>query len=140
MHGSLTHQRHGELAIQRHPNGLEAGAAGYDGVDGHYKEPEYDDPVFLLLGYVEVKYRPRCRTLRPHVAFVDIGHFGMWGGRRHDVTRTRAYGDSTHRKRIIDPLPAPLPTHTALHIRRLCRTRCPPGSRFPITDYAFEHG
>lgn len=119
---------------------FEAGAAGYD-VDGHYKEPEYDDPIFLAKVEAFVSAMAERYDGKAHVAFVDIGHYGMWG-EGHTVMTSPVHGHTwgiETQKRMID-----------LYLRHFRRTQLcisddfaghnAPGSRFPITDYAFERG
>lgn len=119
---------------------FDAGAVGYD-VEGNYKEPDYDDPVFLE----KVENFITALALRydnnPHVAFVDVGSYGMWG-EGHTVMTTPKHGHSwgfdTQKK------------HIDLHLRHFHSTQLcisddfaghdAPGQRFPITDYAFQHG
>lgn len=119
---------------------FEAGAAGYD-VDGHYKEPEYDDPVFLAKVEAFVRAMAGRYDRNPHVAFVDIGHFGMWG-EGHTVMTSPVHGHTwglDTQKRIIDLYLSHF-RHTQLCISDDFAGHDAPGSRFPITDYAFEHG
>ncbi len=119
---------------------FEAGAKGYD-VNGVIFEPEYEDPVFLE----KVENFVRAMALRydgnPNVAFIDIGHFGMWG-EGHTVRTSpvhgRTWGIETQKK-FID-----------LYCRHFKRTQLcisddyagptEPGFRFPIMDYAFSKG
>lgn len=73
----------------------QAGAKGYNftygkGVDdnGPFWEPDYNDPVFLgkyetFLAAAAARYDGN-----PHVAFVDVGSFGVWG-EGHTFASTR---------------------------------------------------
>lgn len=71
--------------------GFDAGAKYYE-VNG-FLEPEYDDPIFLqkLEGFL-MKMAERYDN-NPNVAFIDIGHFGMWG-EGHTVITTPLHGHS----------------------------------------------
>jgi hypothetical protein len=113
---------------------FDAGAVGYD-VEGNYKEPDYDDPVFLE----KVENFITALALRydnnPHVVFVDVGSYGMWG-EGHTVMTTPKHGHSwgfdTQKK------------HIDLHLRHFHSTQLcisddfaghdAPGQRFPITS------
>ena len=70
---------------------FDAGAKYYE-VNG-FIEPEYDDPIFLqkLEGFL-IKMAERYDD-NPNVAFIDIGHFGMWG-EGHTVITTPIHGKS----------------------------------------------
>lgn len=69
---------------------FDAGAQGYD-VEGHYKEPEYEDPIFLEKVDHFLEAMAKRYDNNPHVAFVDVGHFGMWG-EGHTVMTTPKHG------------------------------------------------
>lgn len=77
----------------------------------------------------------------PHVAFVDVGHFGMWG-EGHTVMSTpkhgRSWGLETQKKHI--DLYCKHFKNTQLCISDDFAGHDAPGSRFPITDYAFSRG
>lgn len=119
---------------------FEAGAKGYD-VDGHYKEPDYDDPVFLEKVERFVRTMAERYDNNPHVAFVDVGHFGMWGEGHTVVTSPvhgHTWGVETQKKHIDLYL-------RHFHTTQLCISddfagHDAPGKHFPITDYAFSHG
>jgi len=73
----------------------DAGAKGYDftvgkGVDpaGPYWEPDYNDPVFLEKHERFVAAAAARYDGNPHVAFVDVGSFGVWG-EGHTFASTR---------------------------------------------------
>ena len=119
---------------------FDEGAVGYD-VDNQVFEPDYDHPLFLE--YVErfVAAMADRYDGNPNVAFVDVGHFGMWG-EGHTVFTTPKHGKSwgiETMKRHIDIY--------CRHFRKtlLCisddfagpRAQ---GARFPIMDYAFSQG
>lgn len=119
---------------------FEAGAAGYD-VGGHYREPDYDDPVFLAKVEAFVRAMAERYDGRAHVAFVDIGHYGMWG-EGHTVMTSPVHGHTwgiETQKRMIDLYLRHF-RHTQLCISDDFAGHNAPGSRFPITDYAFGHG
>ena len=119
---------------------FDAGARGYD-VDGKFMEPEYDDPVFLEKTENFLRAMAERYDRNPHVAFVDVGHFGMWG-EGHTIMSTpehgREWGIETQ-KRIID-LYCKHFGHTQLCISDDFAGHDRPGDRFPITDYAFSRG
>ena len=84
-----------------------AGAKGYhlkgEGEitpDGPMWEPDFDDPIFLdkldhFLASAAARYDGN-----PHVAFIDVGSFGVWG-EGHTVASTRIpYSVATIRKHI----------------------------------------
>ncbi len=106
-----------------------------------YREPDYDDEIFLqkldaFLGAMAERYDGN-----PNVAFVDIGHFGLWG-EGHTLFTDRIHGhkwgDET-RKRIID-----------LYCKHFKKTLLvmsddfvghrAPGIHFPVSDYALSKG
>lgn len=119
---------------------FEAGAKGYD-VHEQIFEPEYEDPIFLE----KVENFVAAMALRyddnPNVAFVDVGHFGMWG-EGHTVRTTpihrQVWGMETQKKYI------------DIYCRHFKKTQLcisddfagpfAEGDRFPITDYAFSQG
>lgn len=118
---------------------FEAGAKSYE-VDG-YLEPEYDDPIFLEKVEKFIRVLAERYDNNPNVAYVFIGHFGMWG-EGHTVLTTPKHGRSwgfETQKNIID-----------LYCRHFKNTQlCISddyvghdlrGERFPITDYAFSRG
>lgn len=79
-----------------------AGARFYE-VNG-YKEPEYDDSVFLAKLDSFLERMARRYDGNPNVAFIDIGHFGMWG-EGHTVLTTPVHGKEwglETQKRIVD--------------------------------------
>lgn len=83
-----------------------AGAKGYNLTgrritsDGPVWEPDFEDPIYLaklddFLAAAAARYDGN-----PHVAFVDVGSFGVWG-EGHTVASTRLpYSVSTIRKHI----------------------------------------
>jgi hypothetical protein len=84
-----------------------AGAKGHfvssrKGIDpeGKIWEPDYDDPVFLdkldhFLAAAAARYDGN-----PHVAFIDIGSFGVWGEGHTGATSQLPYSPQTIRTHI----------------------------------------
>jgi hypothetical protein len=68
--------------------------------DGPMWEPDFDDPIFLqkldnFLGAAAARYDGN-----PHVAFIDVGSFGVWG-EGHTVASTKIpYSVATIRRHI----------------------------------------
>lgn len=82
---------------------FDAGAKGYDAAGWAY-EPDYDDPVFLEKVENFVRAMAERYNGNPNVAFVDIGHMGMWG-EGHSVATTPKHGHSWSietQKKMID--------------------------------------
>ena len=104
-------------------------------------EPDYGDPVFLEHVEHFVDALADRYDGNPNVAFIDVGHYGMWG-EGHTVITTPKHGkswDMEVQKKIID-----------IYCRHFKKTLiCISddyaghdlrGDRFPIMDYAFSHG
>ncbi|MDR3267661.1 MAG: DUF4832 domain-containing protein [Tannerella sp.] len=116
-----------------------AGAKSYQ-VD-KYLEPDYDDPVFLEKVENFVRAMAERYDGNPDTAFVDIGHYGMWG-EGHTVMTTPKHGRSWGLE--------VMKKHIDLYCRHFKKTLlCISddfaghdlrGERFPITDYAFSRG
>lgn len=118
---------------------FEAGAKSYK-VKGVY-EPEYDDPVFLEKAENFIKKMAQRYDGNPNVAFIDVGHFGMWG-EGHTIFSTPTHGKSWGvgtQKRIIDIYRRHF-KKTLLCISDDFAGHDSPGDRFEITDYAFSKG
>ena len=118
---------------------FEAGAKYYE-VDG-YKEPEYDDPVFLQKLDAFLERMARRYDGNPNVAFIDIGHFGMWG-EGHTVITSPVHGKQwglETQKRIID-LYCKHFKHTQLVISDDFAGHDAPVVHSPIIDYALSRG
>lgn len=116
-----------------------AGAKYYE-VDG-YKEPEYDDPVFLQKLDAFLERMARRYDGNPNVAFIDIGHFGMWG-EGHTVLTTPRHGKEwglETQKRIID-LYCKHFRKTQLVISDDFAGHDAPVVHSPIIDYALSKG
>ncbi len=119
----------------------EAGAKGYDVPGQKIFEPEYDDPIFLEKVENFVRAMAERYDDNPNIAFVDVGHMGMWGEGHTERTSPvtgRKWGDQT-RQRYID-----------IYCRHFHKTQIvisddfagptTPGTTFPIMEYAFERG
>lgn len=120
---------------------FDAGSKSYGVDNDRLVEPEYDDPIFLE----KVENFVRAMAVRYdgnlNVAFLDIGHFGMWG-EGHTVPTTPLHGVSwgleTQKK------------HIDIYCRHFKKTLlCVSddyagpflrGDRFPILDYALSRG
>jgi len=119
-----------------------------DGVPGfecdhetHIQEPDYAHPVFLK--HVEDFVRAMAERYdgSPHVDFVDVGHFGMWG-EGHTVITSPKHGktwDIEVQKKIID-IYCRYFKKTLLCISDDYAGHDLRGDRFPIMDYAFSRG
>ncbi|MBR4994864.1 MAG: DUF4832 domain-containing protein [Alistipes sp.] len=119
---------------------FDAGAVGYD-VEGQYIEPEYDDKIFLEKVENFIKAFAARYDNNPNVAFVDVGHFGMWG-EGHTVMTTPKHGHSwgvETQKRHIDIYLRHFQS-TQLCISDDFAVYSNSASKFEITDYAFSKG
>lgn len=119
---------------------FDAGAKGYD-VGGTILEPDYNDPIFLEKVDHFVQALAERYDNNPHVTFVDVGHFGMWG-EGHTVMTTPKHGhswDIETQKKHIDIYCKHF-KNTQLCISDDYAGPDTPGERFPITDYAFSRG
>lgn len=119
---------------------LEAGAKGYE-IERTGKdlwEPIYDDPIFLEKVENFVKAMATRYDNSPHVAFVDVGHFGMWG-EGHTVSTTKIEYPLEVKKRHID-IYLKYFENTLLCISDDYAGHDKPGVSFPITDYALSKG
>ena len=84
-----------------------AGAKGYDFTPGKgaheggvFWEPDYGDPVFLAkLGKFLQALAQRYEG-NPHVAFVDIGSYGVWGEGHTYHSGQKTYDDQTKQQHI----------------------------------------
>ncbi len=116
-----------------------SGAKGYEwGDGGKFWEPAYDDLIFLekvdnFLAEMGSRYDGN-----PDVAFVDVGHFGLWG-EGHTVLSTKIEYELSVAKRHID-LYCKHFKKTLLCISDDFAGHDKLGDRFPITDYAFSRG
>jgi hypothetical protein len=117
----------------------DAGAKSYE-VDG-YLEPDYDDPIFLEKVENFVRVLAARYDNNPNVAYLFVGHYGMWG-EGHTVLTTPKHGKSwgvETQKRMIDLYRRHF-KHTTLCISDDYAGHDQRGERFPITDYAFSQG
>lgn len=118
---------------------FDAGAKSYE-VDQKF-EPDYGDPVFLEKAEKFVAEMGKRYDGNPNVAFVDVGHYGMWG-EGHTVGTSPKHGKwwgIDVQKQHID-LYCRHFKHTQLCISDDYAGHNLPGDRFPITDYAFSRG
>ncbi|MDR1517095.1 MAG: beta-galactosidase [Dysgonamonadaceae bacterium] len=107
----------------------------------NYLEPDYDDPIFLEKTENFVRIMAERYDGNPNVAYVFVGHYGMWG-EGHTVLSTPKHGkswDIETQKRIID-LYCKHFKHTQLCISDDFAGHDTPGVHFPITDYALSKG
>jgi len=118
---------------------FDAGAEHYE-VDG-YLEPDYDDPIFLEKVEKLVRILAERYDNNPHIAYIFVGHYGMWG-EGHTVLTTPKHGHSwgfDTQKRMIDLYRRHF-KNTLLCISDDYVGHDLRGERFPITDYAFSRG
>jgi len=118
---------------------FKAGAKYYKA--DNFLEPDYDDPVFLEKVENFVRILSERYDGNPDVAYVFVGHYGMWG-EGHTVFSTPKHGKSwtiETQKRIID-LYCRHFHNTLLCISDDYAGHDLRGERFPITDYAFSKG
>jgi hypothetical protein len=119
---------------------VRAGAKGLEVEMGDKQlwEPVYDDPVFLEKAEQFVAVMAGRYDGSPHVAFVDVGHFGMWG-EGHTVHTSKIEYPFEVKKRHIDIYLNHF-KNTLLCISDDFAGPTEPGSHLPITDYAFSRG
>lgn len=118
---------------------FDAGATSLE-VNG-YIEPDYTNPVFLQEVENFVHIMAERYDSNPNVAFVDVGHYGMWG-EGHTVMTSPIHGKSwgiETEKMFIDIYCKHF-KNTLLCISDDYAGHDMPGKRFPITDYAFSKG
>lgn len=118
---------------------FDAGAKYYQ--VNNFLEPEYDDPIFLEKVEHFVQKMAERYDNNPNVAFVDIGHFGMWG-EGHTVNTTPIHGHSwgiETQKKYIDIYCKHF-KHTQVCLSDDFAGDSTPGEHFPIMDYAFSKG
>ena len=125
----------------------DAGAKGVDyewgkgpKAGGPLWDPDFVDPIFLqkldhFLETMAARYDGN-----PHVAFIDIGSFGMWGeGHTGGSSRLTEPQTETAVRRHIE-LHQRHFKHTLLVINDDVAGSDKPGRHFPIIDYAREQG
>jgi hypothetical protein len=118
---------------------FDAGAKSYE-VNG-FLEPEYDDPVFLEKMENFIRIMAERYDGNSNVAYVFVGHYGMWGEGHTDLT-TPKHGHSWGfdlQKKHIDIYRRHF-KHTQLCISDDYVGHDTQGAHFPITDYAFSQG
>ena len=119
---------------------FDEGVTGYD-VERQILEPDYGHPLFLEYVDKFVAAMAERYDGNPNVAFVDVGHYGMWG-EGHTVSTTPKHGKSWGIET--------LKKHINIYCRHFRQTLLcisddfagprAPGERFPIMDYAFSRG
>jgi len=118
---------------------FDEGAKYYE-VNG-FLEADYDDPVYLRAVEHFVERMAERYDGNPDVAYVAIGHFGMWG-EGHTVLTTpvhkKSWGLETQKKYI--DIYTKYFRRTQLCLSDDYAGHDKPGKRFPITDYAFSKG
>ena len=119
--------------------------AGAKGFDWKYKdkeadlwEPAYDDPVFLEKAEQFIKQMASRYDNNPNVAFVDIGHFGLWG-EGHTRKSGREYSSDVKKKHIDIYLNHFKTTLLCIN-DDLAAAASEQGSDFAISDYAYSKG
>lgn len=118
---------------------FDAGAECYE-VDG-FLEPNYDDPIFLEKVDKFVQILAERYDGNPRIAYVFVGHYGMWGEGHTELTTPKhghSWGYDTQ-KQMIDIYRRHF-KHTLLCISDDYVGHDLRGDRFPITDYAFSRG
>lgn len=100
-------------------------------------DPFFDDPVFLKKLESFLAAYARRYDGNPHVEFIDIGTYGLWG---EGHTHASSQQDNINLQKI----------HIDLHLRHFTKTQLcvsddfaghnKPGNRFPIMDYALARG
>lgn len=106
-----------------------------------YIEPDYAHPVYLREVENFIRIMAKRYDADPNVAFIDIGHFGMWG-EGHTIMTSPIHGKEWGmdvQKRIIDVYCKHF-KNTLLCISDDYAGHDKPGKQFPITDYAYSKG
>ena len=118
-----------------------AGAKGYEwnwqNGDSLW-EPDFGDPVFLQKVENFVAAMANRYDGNPNVAFVSVGHFGLWGEGHTLLSSHIDYSLEVLEKHI--DIYCRHFKHTRLYISDDFAGHDKPGKRFPITDYAFAKG
>jgi hypothetical protein len=118
-----------------------AGAKGYEW-GGQNKasfwEPDFGDPVFLMKVEKFVAAMANRYDGNPNVAFVRIGHFGLWGEGHTLLSSHVDYSLEVMEKHI--DIYCRHFKHTRLYLNDDFAGHDKTGKRFPITDYAFSKG
>lgn len=117
---------------------VKAGAKGYDVFDEKLWEPKYDDPIFMEKVEHFVAAMAQRYDGNPNVAFVDVGHYGLWG-EGHTVITTKIDYPLEVLKWHIDVYRKHF-KNTLLCISDDYVGHDKPGKHFPISDYALSQG
>lgn len=116
-----------------------AGVKGYDwGNNNSLWEPDFSDPLFLQKVENFVAAMAKRYDGNPNIAFVDVGHFGLWGEGHTVLSSHIDYSLEVMEKHI--DIYCKYFKHTQLYISDDFAGHDKPGKRFPITDYAFSKG
>lgn len=116
-----------------------AGAKGYDwGDKKQYWEPDYGDAVFLKKAENFIAAMANRYDGNPNVAYVDIGHFGLWG-EGHSIPSSKVEYNLKVKQTHID-LYCKYFKQTLLAVGDDFAGAYTRGKSFPITDYAFSKG
>ena len=118
---------------------FDEGAKYYE-VEG-YKEVEYDDPIYQKAVDHFVKHLAARYDGNPRMAYIAIGHFGMWGEGHTEISTPihgKKWGDKT-KKKIIDIYRKHF-KHTQLILSDDYAGHDNRVANAPITDYAFKKG
>lgn len=103
-------------------------------------DPVFDDPVFLeKLGHFLAAMAKRYNG-NPHVAFIDIGSFGLWGEGHTGYSSKLNQAQTDKAVKLHIDLHKKLFPDTLLAISDDVAGAVRPGTRFPITDYALSQG
>ncbi len=116
-----------------------AGAKGYDwGDKKQYWEPDFGDAVFLKKVENFVAAMAARYDGNPNVAYIDIGHYGLWG-EGHTLISSKVEYSLDVQKTHID-IYRKYFTKTLLVMSDDFAGPYARGKSFPITDYAFSKG
>jgi hypothetical protein len=118
-----------------------AGAKGYEWNWQNSEslwEPDFSDTVFLLKVENFVAAMANRYDGNPNIAFVSIGHFGLWGEGHTLLSSHLDYSLEVMEKHV--DIYCRHFKHTRLFINDDFAGHDKPGKRFPITDYAFSKG
>lgn len=116
-----------------------AGAKGYSwGNNNSLWEPDFNDAIFIQKVDNFVAAMANRYDDNPNVAFVDVGHFGLWGEGHTLLSSKVDYSLETMEKHIA--IYCKHFKHTQLYISDDFAGHDKPGKRFPIMDYAFSKG
>ncbi len=111
---------------------------GMGNINNPLWEPDFSDPLFLQKVENFVAAMAKRYDGNPNVAFVDIGHFGLWG-EGHTVLSSKIDYSLEVKEKYVDIYCRHF-KHTQLYINDDFAGPDKRGKRFPITDYAFSKG